>query len=245
MDGILVRVGVDQAFGDWNAPVDPATNDYVYVPIPESKTQKFKNGLSRSFQEAIPALHNFCTSHNLKIDDIGFPEELLERYMHLDPDFSSLTYGDVGSRRGKGISALKNGDVLVFYAGLRPIKKYKDKLLYALVGVLVIEDIVQAQYVPLERHGENAHTRRLDPNRSDIIVRGKKQVSGRFEHCIPIGEWRNGAYRVDNGILNEWGGLSVKDGFIQRSAVPPSLLDADKFDSWLDRKNTTLVQKNF
>ena len=37
MRGYLIRIGVDQAFGGWNAPMDPETNEFVYVPIPESR----------------------------------------------------------------------------------------------------------------------------------------------------------------------------------------------------------------
>jgi hypothetical protein len=33
----LVRIGVDQAFGGWNAPMNPDTNQFVFVPIPESR----------------------------------------------------------------------------------------------------------------------------------------------------------------------------------------------------------------
>jgi hypothetical protein len=33
--GLLVRVGVDQAYGSWNAPVNPETLDFAYVPIPD------------------------------------------------------------------------------------------------------------------------------------------------------------------------------------------------------------------
>jgi hypothetical protein len=32
MKGLLVRIGVDQAYGGWNAPVD-ADGQFVYVPI--------------------------------------------------------------------------------------------------------------------------------------------------------------------------------------------------------------------
>jgi hypothetical protein len=31
MRAYLVRIGIDQAFGGWNAPVDPRTNEYVYA----------------------------------------------------------------------------------------------------------------------------------------------------------------------------------------------------------------------
>ncbi len=34
MKALLVRIGVDQAFGGWNAPVNPDTGEFLYVPIP-------------------------------------------------------------------------------------------------------------------------------------------------------------------------------------------------------------------
>lgn len=34
MKGLLVRIGVDQAYGGWNAPVHLGTHEFVYVPIP-------------------------------------------------------------------------------------------------------------------------------------------------------------------------------------------------------------------
>jgi hypothetical protein len=38
MRGLLVRVGVDQAYGHWNGPVDPASGQFVYVTIPEERS---------------------------------------------------------------------------------------------------------------------------------------------------------------------------------------------------------------
>ena len=37
MKGVLVRVGIDQASGGWNAPVAPRTGAFVYVPIPDHR----------------------------------------------------------------------------------------------------------------------------------------------------------------------------------------------------------------
>jgi hypothetical protein len=37
MRAYLVRIGVDQAFGGWNAPMNPETREFVYVPIPSEK----------------------------------------------------------------------------------------------------------------------------------------------------------------------------------------------------------------
>jgi hypothetical protein len=32
MRAYLIRIGVDHAYGAWNAPMAPETNDFVYVP---------------------------------------------------------------------------------------------------------------------------------------------------------------------------------------------------------------------
>ena len=53
MNALLVRIGVDQAYGDWNAPVD-AEGRFVYVPIPESPGTRFHPGLRRRFGEVLP-----------------------------------------------------------------------------------------------------------------------------------------------------------------------------------------------
>lgn len=32
---VLARVGIDQAYGGWNGPVDPVTREFGCVPIPD------------------------------------------------------------------------------------------------------------------------------------------------------------------------------------------------------------------
>jgi hypothetical protein len=91
MNALLVRIGVDQAYGGWNAPVD-ADGKFVYVPIPEKLGTSFHPGLERRYGEIIPALNSFCDAHNCNLyDDLRFPQELLHHSMHLDPDFECLT----------------------------------------------------------------------------------------------------------------------------------------------------------
>jgi hypothetical protein len=96
-----------------------------------------------------------------------------------------------------------------------------------------------------ERRDQNAHTRRIDEqiDPTTVIVRGKTDVSGRLGKCIPIGEWRDSAYRVRRNLLTEWGGVSSNDGYIQR-AVPYRLLDPERFYNWFNRQNIPLVRMN-
>jgi uncharacterized protein YdaT len=112
------------------------------------------------------------------------------------------------------------------------------------MGVYFVQEVVPVADVPEQRWHENAHVRKVKRGETDIVVRAKPVVSGRFEQCVPIGEWRDGAYRVRRDILKAWGGLAVKDGFIQRSAVPPAFSKPEQFLAWLKKQNITLLPRN-
>lgn len=244
VNGILVRIGIDQAYGRWNAPVDEGTREFVFVPIPDGDSKQYSPRLRESYEDFRAELRNFAGRKNLPADcEFGFPVALRQHSAHLDPDFHWLTYGDNGVVRGKGISNLKSGDLLVFYSGLQSIQ-HRKPLVYALTGLYVIDEIVRAEEVPPERYRENAHTRWdvISPN--DIVVHARAQVSGRLERCIPIGEFRDRAYRVSRELEAAWGGLSVKNGYLQRSVVPPSFHDAARFYDWFLQQNALLIKRN-
>ena len=232
MNGLLVRVGIDSTDGEWNAPVRTATGEFAYVTITDTKP--LRDGMARFYDEFSPVVARFGQQ---------LPKELLGTPTHLDPDFDQLTYGDQG-QRGKRISGLlTSGDFLAFYAALRPIDAPPRPLVYALIGLYVIDEIVPACSVPKERWPENAHTRRV-PNDSDIVVRAKAGVSGRLSRCIPIGELRDKFYRVRNDLLETWGGLDIKDGYIHRSVRLPAFRQAEKFYGWFLKQNPDLIAKN-
>jgi hypothetical protein len=234
MEGLLVRVGADQTEGGghWNAPVDLPSRRFAYVPIPETKPNH--SGQETPYSIVAPTLAAFgCT----------LPTHLLQLNMHLDPDYRFLTYGDRG-RKGQQISnALAAGDLLVFYSGLRDIST--DALIYAIVGLFVIERIEQALQLSGTRANDNAHSRRvLLEGADDVVVTGKPGSSGRLTRCIPIGSYRARAYRIYESLLSEWGGVSANDGYVQRSAVFPRLLHAGRFLAWWQRQEVELVADN-
>ncbi len=168
--------------------------------------------------------------------------------MHLDPDFKYLSYGDrelteKNAPKVRGISLLKvrPGDVLAFYAGLRSVIAPYD-LVYALIGLITVKNMVYADTVSPSRWDENAHTRRV-PKHMDFIFFGEPGSSGRLSRCIPIGGWESKAYRVYNIVHKAWGGLMVKDRFIQRGS-PFQLSNSGRFQDWLQRQNIPLLQTN-
>jgi hypothetical protein len=168
--------------------------------------------------------------------------------MHLDPDFSHLTYGDRGERAKQLRTHLGSGDLIVFYAALldvRPDIRPLRYLTYSLIGLMVVDELLFAVDVPTSDRDRNAHSRRvLRPDAQDVIVTGRPGVSGRLRRSLPIGEYRNGAYRVRRNLIELWGGLSVKDGYLQRSARLPQLLDPQRFLGWLHEQGPSLMPAN-
>jgi hypothetical protein len=209
------------------------TGEFAYVAIPE--TARVHAGLEKPYQALAPTLTKF---------GVTLPRHLAFQHMHLDPDFVHLTYGDQGERAKQLQANLRPGDLILFYAGLADIG-VSSRLVYALIGLLVVENFVVSAEVPPNERDINAHTRRvLKPNAPDLIVRGRPTVSGRLNYCLPIGEYRDRAYRVRRDLLEAWGGISVKDGYLQRSARLPRLLDPPRFLHWLKMQTPVFIAEN-
>lgn len=230
---LLVRVGADgtEVGGRWNAPVDRASGAFAYVPITEPEPVLRRH--ATPFEGWAPAVARLGAA---------LPGRLHRLPAHADPDFGHLTYGDRRERARQIREKLGPGDVLLFYAGLRDVRE--GCLVYALIGLLTVESIVRARDVPPARRGENAHTRRRSIGETDIVVFGHPGASGRFERCLPFASYRSGAYRVDEKLLEAWGGLRVHDGYVQRSARLPELLDPRRFAAWLDAQSVALLRRD-
>ena len=244
MRGLLVRIGADQseAGGRFNAPVDGSTGKFCYVPVPEEPDRQIRPGMERPYTHVSDALSGF---------GVSLPTRLRLRNTHFDPDFEHLTYGDQGCKACRIWKKKDELDFIVFYAGLRDVDRNK-RLVYAIVGFYWIEDIVKATTVPLRRCKENAHTRRARPDEGEIVVRAKRGQSGRLKRCIEIGSYRSSSrnpngchqYRVERKLLKEWGGLSVKDGWLQRNAYIPEFKNAEQFLDWFGQCSPCLISQN-
>jgi hypothetical protein len=232
--GLLVRVGIDSTDGSWNAPMRLTSSEFAYITIAEGRNKQLRSGLARYYNEFAPTVATFGEQ---------LPRALVGTTTHLDPDFDHLTYGDQGQRGKRIVTLLGANDLLAFFAALRPVDGPLRPLVYAIVGLYVVHEIVSAVSVPERRWVENAHTRRV-PTDGEIVVRARAKVSGRLRRCIPIGELRGNAYRVRNDLLEAWGGLDIKDGYIQRSARLPAFQDAAKFYRWFLEQKPELLPRN-
>ncbi len=229
-----MRVAADQSEGGgrWNGPVDPRDGSFAYVPIPESKS--IRPGMQKRYVLVAPALTRF---------NLSLPSHLTARSMHLDPDFDHLTYGDQGQRANQIQAKLTAGDLLVFYAGMRDVQG--GGLVYALIGLYIVEAILPVRDIPKSLWPHNAHTRRhFQAADSDIVLTARRGSSGRLANCIRIGEFRDRAYRVTKPLLAEWGGISVNNGYLQRSARLPELNDAARFYEWFQNQKPKLLPRN-
>ena len=239
--GLLMRVGIDQTYGNFNAPINPKTLEYFYLPIPQDNHQ-FNGGMRTSYDDDASHFNTWCEKNET---NLRFPTHLTGRDCHLDPDFEYSSYGDQETGRGLRVAQLVRGDVIAFFASFKPIRECEHSLIYAIFGVLVVDQVRTVSETSPADHYKNAHTRIVNMNKDHLIVSGDPLRSGRFTQAIPIGEFRNGAYRVTNSVLSEWGGLGVKDGFIQRSVCPPRFTDTDRFYAWLQSKNPKMTHSNY
>ncbi|MEQ1735467.1 MAG: hypothetical protein ABL886_03435 [Rhodoglobus sp.] len=246
MHAVLVRVGIDQAYGKWNGPVDPETHEFVYVPIPEERATLPQ--LATPYTRVASSLGAFAKGRVVDAKACALPRALLGRQMHLDPDFQRLSYGNNPNSRGDIINGLAPDDVVVFYAGLRPCRaggaERVGKLIYAIIGLYRVSEVVQLAAVEPGRWHENAHTRRVTPTLEDVIVRAAPSTSGRLRRCLPIGDFRDRAYRVFPELLSSWGHISCRDGWVQRSAIPPTFLEPKRFLAWFEVQGPEFIQEN-
>jgi len=227
--GLLIRVGIDSTYG-WNPPCCEQSFHFCYVPIGEDyNLTEHYDPAYQPYEQVVTA---FVPEHAPR--SVHWPRRL-PRHGHFDPDFRHLTYGDERNKAERICEVFEGNEndkkFIVFYAGLRSIQT--GNLCYSIIGFFTVKDIKCAPDVPRRDWHRNAHTRNGGCNDAGtVIVFADKSKSGRLCKHIPIGEYRNRAWRVTPGLLEKWGGLNVKDGYIQRSAFLPHFCDGDRFLRW-------------
>jgi len=248
MKGVLLRVGCDSTLkgGNWNAPIEMQSLQYAYVPIPAHEDSYQHMGDCPTYASFSTVVERFRVS---------LPRHLVPNAkVHLDPDFKSLTFGEpyhdnLGrlSTRGQILNQLGIGDFITFFAAFRPVgHNYSFPLAYCLFGILHIQLKTIVKGLSLEKRVRCAHGRRIGAE-NDLVIWGDPWGSGRFQKAIPIGEYKDRAYRVRQELLEEWGGLTVARGYLQRSARPPFFKAPEKFLNWLSTQegSSSLIHSNW
>jgi hypothetical protein len=244
MRGLLVRVGIDQTYGSWNAPCR-ADGSFCYVPIPEDEQEQFELGFATTYHEFEQYCQIFAQGNGLV-----FPYGLRGIQCHLDPDFRFLSYGDSDRKATRMLNFFdgSHNNFIAFYASFKQIGLHPQPLVYAIIGLYRFQNVVWAKDVPLNQREQNAHTRLANyrrDNNKDIVIFADKKVSGRLKSLIEIGEQRNNHhYYIREQLLNIWGRTSPRTGWIQRSACLPNFLKPDLFLEWFNSQNPEFVSEN-
>ncbi|MDD5434122.1 MAG: hypothetical protein PH343_01705 [Nitrospira sp.] len=206
MQILLLRVGIDLGTGSMLGPIFP-DRSFEYVPIPESKPSPRSVTYSNISARSGGTLDQFVPP-NILIDG---------GYAHLDPEFETFTYGDPTKNKRGQLLRLREGDMLVFYAGLRPPTQSKGSVLY-LIGfftVACVSDVHHRQPWPppvLQHLWANAHFRRPTPDEGLVVVQGKRDESRFLERAVPLSD-------EHQKILPELCDTLGLDGSIMRSGA--------------------------
>ena len=249
MRGLLVRVGIDKGKdnGRCNAPCR-ADGSFCYVPIPESPQRVIEQDYTTTYDEFEKCCNGFARGVNFV-----FPEWLHNAQCHLDPDFRFLSYGDTGNkaRRIRKFFEKSQDNFIAFYASFKQIdynNKNHQSLVYAIIGLYRFREVKWARKISLNQREQNAHTRLADyqkEDNQDIVIFADRDGSGRLRKLIPIGEKHNNQqYYVRNNLLQLWGGISTRNGWIQRSGCLPSFINPDRFLQWFEVQNPQFVHSN-
>ncbi len=87
MQGLLVRVGIDQTYGGWNAPCRE-DGAFCYIPMQPLDSEKFDQGFETTYDEFEQDYQRFAGAES------HFPKRLHQKTCHLDPDFRFVTESD-------------------------------------------------------------------------------------------------------------------------------------------------------
>jgi len=127
MKGLLLRVGIDKGSGGCHAPIYK-NNSFEYIPVPENR-----------------ATSETMLYANIRgITGKPFPDYILKKvglsHPHYDPEFVTFTYGDPGKPKRDQLTTLDPGDLLIFYAGLKPNDGVDKSRLYV-IGYFIVKEV--------------------------------------------------------------------------------------------------------
>lgn len=179
---LLLRVGIDSGCGGTLGPIFP-DGTFEYVPIPESSQCVSPRSL---YFRDLPARHGGTLAQYV-------PAKYREAAAHYDPEFETFTYGDPTRNKRVQLLRLDDGDLLVFYAGLRPVESWAASRLY-IIGyftVASVESVNATNSWPppnfLHLLG-NAHLRRNRPDDGLVVVCGHARASRLLDRAIAISD---------------------------------------------------------
>lgn len=223
MKAMLLRVGIDKSSDGVLAPIFH-DGSFEYIPLSETDP---KSGEKRTY--------NDLNGRNGKQLSIYLPKEVVSRKIHLDPEFTTFTYGDVGRKAGY-LLKLEPGDILAFYAGLTPHKGSEHPEFLYIIGYFTVKAVLNFKNYHINeirkirrQYPDNSHPKRDSGLGEMVLVVGDPEKSRLLEKGILISEKRlNKIGRNYHAVSSQMRELLGIQGSIQRSIPPRFIHDPDK-----------------
>ncbi len=235
MKAMLLRVGIDKSSDGVLAPIFP-DGSFEYIPLSEKDE---KSTEKRTYMN--------LTGKNGKPLSDYLPPKVANRKVHLDPEFTTFTYGDVGRKAGY-LKKLKPGDILVFYAGFTPYLKSEHPETLYIIGYFTVMEIIDFQEIMdshptstskisriRRKYPDNSHPKRELDLHELVMVVGDPEQSKLLEKAILLGQKKlNKIGRYYHAVSPQMEELLGIKGSIQRSIPPRFILEEDKLRNLKD-----------
>lgn len=147
----MIRIGIDTGSGGMHGPLF-RDGSFEYIPIPDGFAADSRTYSNTPGRQGTTLIEYFSRSRQAR---------MANQSMHLDPEFTTFTYGDPTPPKA-GLRHLEKGDLLVFYCGLEGWEFRCEPALY-LMGYFEVQtagyarDYSDDQLTSL--FGDNFHVR--------------------------------------------------------------------------------------
>jgi hypothetical protein len=141
---VLLRVGIDTGCGGMLGPIfKDGTFEFIPIPAePDSLGLTYSDAEGRHGRKLIDYFPN---GRKVKMRDV---------LLHFDPEFETFTYGDPTAPK-QSLKKLKEGDLLVFYAGLKGWDNCKTPPGLYIIGYFIVTHA--GEYKDLKREKNLVH----------------------------------------------------------------------------------------
>ena len=228
MKAMLLRVGIDKSSDGVLSPIFH-DGSFEYIPLSEKDE---KSGETRTYADLIGRKGKPLSDY--------LPPSVADRRVHLDPEFITYTYGDVGRKAGY-LLKLEPEDILVFYAGLTPYLESKlaqviyPEALY-IIGYFTVKEILDLGNSSTskirrikQQFPNNSHPKRDSDIHELVMVVGDPERSKMLDEAILISQKKlNKIGRTYHAVSPRMEELLGVKGSIQRSIPPRFIYEGDK-----------------
>jgi len=173
---LLLQVGIDKQSAGIYGPIFE-DRSFEYIPKPaKNQAEAGETYNQRQGRKRLPLA-------------VYLPRTLKNAPLHDDPEFQTCTFGTTSPLRAF-LRELREGDLLVFYAGLQPFHADPYHIGLYIIGYFTVKDVVEFRdpstteaHVHNERLSHNPHVKAGD-TRAVVIVIGDEMHSALLDRAI-------------------------------------------------------------